>query len=265
MRGAVKVVLRTLCSALVLWVGAIGSVQAQTPEQAVAIARAESVGRELYEHDRAAWLATDALFAELGDGARERLRGWVTERQGESVVITFVAAGSEATTSLYRAVYRAEDLQERGETSEPLSAAQLRLYRAREAAIRVPVEFCSQAYNSVTLPREGSGVVDVYLMPGTTDPGEVLVGGYHRIAVDEASVVVETQAFSRSCLTLRKDDPAMRNAEEVFLWFSHIVTTTPTETHVFINLSQALPLYVSTQSGLWALRDGRVSFEHAQP
>ena len=257
-------VVRALGLALAIWVSAVAACLGQTPEQAVSIRRAEGVGRAICEHDQAASLATDALFADMGGGARDRLRGWVTEHQGESIVVTFVAAGAEASHSLYRAVYRGGQLQEHAEARATLTSAQLRLYRARQAAIVAPVQLCSPAYNSVTFLRPDSDIVDVYLMPGTTDPGAVLVGGYYRVAVDENESIIETQAFSRSCLALRKDDPTMRNAEEMFLWFTHVVTAMPTETHIFINLSQAFPLYVSTASGLWLLRDGRVSLAQAE-
>jgi len=233
---------------------------AQTPQQRADLARAETVGRELYDHDRAAWLATDAMFEELGgpQNAQGQLRGWVTEREGETVIVTFIAEGRDE--SLYRAVYRGGALQEQGFSRQPLTGRQQRLYNARQAALQAQVGFCSQAYNSATLPRPDSDIIDVYLMPGTTDANEVIVGGYHRVAIDADGSIVETQSFARSCLTLRRDDPNMAGVQPTALFFTHIQSPLPTETHVFISLTQNLPLYVGTESGVWEVNGARIRF-----
>lgn len=236
------------------------SASAQTAEQQQAIERAERIGRDIYEHDQAAWRGTDAMFEEIGQReAQSQLRGWVTQREGDAIIVTFVAAYE--TESLYRGVYRDGVLQERATVRAPLTSEQLRLYRARQVATTAQVGFCSNAYNSVTIPRYDSGIVDVYLMPGTTDEGAVMVGGYYRVAIDSSGAIVETQSFSRSCLTVRRDDPQMRSATEMFLFFTHLQTPLPTETHVFINLTQRLPLYVSAPTGMWRIQDGRITFQ----
>jgi hypothetical protein len=79
---------------------------AATPEEALApqIAAAEAVGASIYRHDRAASVATDALD-EIAFRQDNRLAGWVTEEQGESIVVTFVGGeGRKPQLALYRAV-----------------------------------------------------------------------------------------------------------------------------------------------------------------
>lgn len=229
---------------------------AQTTEQSAAIESAERIGRELYEHDRAAWLATDAMLAELGQEARGRVRGWITEREGESVVVLFVADG-EPLTSIYRAVLRDNALAEQGSTAEPLNEAQVRLYRARQVAARLPVP-CSGRYNSVTI-RSSDETADVYLMPATTENDVVRVGGFQRVAVNLATgEVAETESFSRSCLELSRD-MSRQGARAAGLFFTHLLSATPTETHVFLNLSQRLPLFVGAGGGVWQINEGRVT------
>lgn len=247
---------------LAMYIGLAEQVAAQDPEQMAAIARAEQVGRDLYEHDQAAWRGTDALFEEIGERrAQSQLRGWITQREDDAIIVTFVAANE--SDSLYRGVYRDGALQEHAAVGAPLTPEQVRLYRARQVARTAQVSFCSNAYNSVTVPRRDSDIVDVYLMPGTTDDGAVMIGGYYRVAVDNGGAIIETQAFSRSCLTLRRDDPQMRSATDMSLFFTHLQTPLPTETHVFINLTQRLPLYISASSGIWRIQDGRITFERA--
>jgi hypothetical protein len=252
--------MKTFAPLLVAALLCVGPAGAQTPEQRAELARAESVGRDLYDHDRAAWLATDAIFEEFGGPANleARARGWITERDGEAIVVTFIARDNDE--SVYRAVYRGGALQEQGFRSEPLTPLQLRLYRARQAAFQAEVGFCSAAYNSATLTRSDSDIVDVYLMPGTTDANEVIVGGYYRVAVDSNGSIVETQAFARSCLTLRRDDQNEPSTQPAALVFTHIQSPLPTETYVFISLTQNLPLFIAADTGIWAVSGARISF-----
>ena len=229
---------------------------AQTPEQQQAIERAERIGRDIDEHDRAAWLGTDAIRADMGDAIGARMRGWITERDGDQIIVTFVTEDGGELRSLYRATLRNGALTARGESSAPLSEAQLRLYRARQAATRSGFAGCSRTYNTVTLPNADGQTADVYPLPGTTDRRVVLVGGAYRVRVDlQNATVLETQAFSRSCLTLQRD-PAVN---EQLLYFTHLTTPMPTETHVFLNLSLGLPLAVGTPDGLWSIENGRIS------
>jgi hypothetical protein len=233
---------------------------ARTAEHQAAVERAERIGRDIYEHDRAAWLGTDALRAEMGDSVGARLRGWITERDGENIAITFVTLDGEAPASIYRAVLRDGALIEQGQVVAPLTAWQTKLYQARQAAMQSEVMRCSQRYNSVTLPSADEQQADVYLIPGTTDASIVLVGGAHRVRVDLADAhVIETQAFSRSCLTLQQGPDARA------LFFTHLATPLPTETHVFLNLSLGIPLFVGTEQGVWSIEDGRIRFYRERP
>lgn len=250
--------------AVVFWAAVAASVAAQTPEQAASIAEAERVGRLLYEHDRAAWLATDAMLAEFGENAPELVRGWVAEDVAGGIVLTFTSRdGGEAR---YRAVYRDGALIESGVANGPLTEYQRQLYRARQLAGELLTEPCTERYNTVVLPRassdrdEADADVDVYFMPGTSDPGAVIIGGYFRYGVNVDHMrVVEQERFANSCLTLRRDDPSFQGRAPAMLVFIHVLSETPTETHVFINLTQGVPLTVAAGGEIWIVREGRIS------
>jgi hypothetical protein len=246
----VKVGLAIFAAAITLCASAF----AQTAEQREAIERAERIGRDIYEHDRAAWLGTDALREDMGDAVGPRLRGWVTEREGDQVSVTFVTEERNQLRALYRAVLRGGALIEQGEASTPLSDAQLRLYRARQAAMQSNFTACSSSYNTVTIANADGRSADIYLLPGTTEPNLILVGGAYRVHVDlESAAVQETQAFSRSCLTI----PFERQADRA-VFFTHIATPMPTETHVFLNLSLGLPIAVGAQGQAWMITNGKI-------
>ena len=70
-------------------------------ELQAAVTRAEFLGRELYLHDRAAWLATDAMRADKRMTAlMDRLGGWITEPSALGVRVVFYSR-DDTPVSLY--------------------------------------------------------------------------------------------------------------------------------------------------------------------
>ncbi len=231
---------------------------AQTPEQSAAIERAATTGAELYEHDQAAWHGTDAMLADIRDPRGEGFRGYITERTGDGVALLFIKGGDDELSAAWRALYRGGEVREHGRVDQPLTEAQIRIFRARLIAIAAPLpQQCAQNYNTVTLPRAEPGAdgadVDVYLMPAMTTNAEVPFGGHFRIAVDtSAGVVRETQRFTNGCLTVPRDNTA------VGLMVTQLIGDTPTEVHVFESLTVGIPVYVSTRSGTWAVEGATI-------
>lgn len=242
----------------ILWAG---GASAQTVEQLAAAERAGAVGLDLYDHDRAAWLGTDAMLAEIRDPRAEGLRGWITEQTSDGVALTFVKGEGDDLSAAYRAVYRDGALREHSRVDYPLTAAQARLYRARQVAIAAPIERCAPSYNSVVLPRAVAGTdgadIDVYLMPASEQPRQMPMGGHYRVAVDStAGVIRETAQFTNTCL-------AQDDAQALFV--TQVIGETPTEIHVFASLSAHMPIYVMTRSGVWKVDGYAVRFEREAP
>lgn len=226
----------------------------QTMED-LTVERAAARGQEIFDHDRAAWLATDEMIADLRDPRRFHVSGWVTERTDNGIEVIFVANRDGALSRAYRGLYRDGALVEHGRTSGPLTKFQRAAYAARGAAISQRYELCAPNYNSVVLPRanpEPSGPdFDVYLMPGMTYAGVYPFGGYYRFGVDTRTrAIVDTQAFTSGCIDINANAlPA--NVADRAIFITHIVSPTPTEIHVFVSSVSGLPVYVSAPSGLW--------------
>jgi hypothetical protein len=96
------VFLQAAVFAHVCW--ATESVPPEFPSQEEqALRKAEATGLTIYKHDHAAAVATDALFALGVLKSDKRLRGWITENQGEGILVTFFGAeANEALQALYR-------------------------------------------------------------------------------------------------------------------------------------------------------------------
>jgi len=238
---------------------------AQTPEQQAAVERAAAVGWDLYEHDQAAWHGTDAMLADVSDPNAEGFRGYITERTPEGVQLLFIKGEDGHLTAAYRALWRDGALREHGRINQPLTEAQARIFRARQIATSVsPPQQCAPQYNTVTLPRAAPGPdgadIDVYLMPAMTSNEDVPLGGHFRLAIDStAGQVREIARFTNGCITLR------RGERNVALFITQLLGDTPTEVHVFESLTVSLPIYVSTNSGVWSVNGRTISHVDRPP
>lgn len=245
-----------LLPALALWLALWpGLSAAQTAEDRAAFARIERIGRDLYEHDRAAWLATDRARLVIPESERPNLRGWITLRDGEAVIVDFVAERPEGLVSVHRSTFRNGGITEHGSVLIPLDDVRRRAHEALAIAMNAPATLCEMPYNSAILPpdAEGEADADVYLMPATTVEGQIRIGGFvrHSVDVDERRVV-ETEMFSNSCL-IGQNEPGA-----AFLVVTHVVSPLPTQAHVFLSLSHGMTIFVSTLEGVFEIAQGRI-------
>jgi hypothetical protein len=230
--------------------------QALPPDQeARTIAAAEATGRAIFEHDRAAAVATDVALAQRAFKRDRRVRGWLTEATEDGIAVTFI---DQTPSAIYRVLV--SPAGKPGpllalEAPEPLSALEADAAAARAAALAAPMQPCSKHYNAVVLPSEagaGSGWI-VYLLPGTTRHDAVPIGGTYRIEV-RGGAVVSQRAFTRSCIALN------RGPKVGAMMITHLLDAVPTEAHVYWSLWADTPMYVSTPpaDGLWAIESGAI-------
>lgn len=231
-----------------------------------ALLDAEATGRAIYLHDQAAAVASDAVtgiesFRE--DGKRGRLGGWITEQREEGIVVTFVSS-EPVPRARYRATVSADGrvVGDAFALAEPaaLTEYELRAAHARTTASTATFEPCSRTYNTVVLPaaNDASGW-NVYLLPGTTQPGVVPIGGSYRLDIDASGEnIIKQRPFTRTCIALERP-PEDKARETVALVITHLLDPTPTEVHVFWSLWARTPLYVATSEGNWLIEAGRIS------
>lgn len=250
--------LRLLAAGLALaCAGALASddlPQALPPDQeAAAITAAETTGRAIFEHDRAAAVATDVAMAERDFKRDRRVRGWVTEARDEGIAVTFI---DQAPSALYRVMVspagEAGPLQAL-DAPEALSPYEAGASAARATALAAPFQPCAKSYNTVVLPATdgADGGWFVYLLPGTTRHDTVPIGGTYRMEVRDGAVVSQ-RAFTRSCISLQ------RGASTASMMITHLLDPLPTEAHVHWSLWAGTPMYVSTPpaGSLWNIQLG---------
>jgi hypothetical protein len=240
-----------------------------TAEESEAIRRAVEVGRLLYRHDRAAWIATDKVSALKGFRKDKRTRGYITVPVADAIRVVFFGDGANGRrVALYR-VDLGPDLRPLGEAEAfkeplPLDEFESAAAAARQLAMSQNFQLCSKSYNTVIL-QDGSANDPswaVYLMPAQTAK-QYMLGGSYRIDVSgPGDRIVRSRGFTRSCIAMPNDK------DLAAMTVTHLMDTTPTEIHVFTSLAAQKPVIVLTIQGesIWAVEDGTISLmERGKP
>lgn len=226
-----------------------------------AVTHAEFLGRQLYLHDRAAWLATDAMLADKRmRKLKKSVGGWLTEPTALGVRVIFIS--NDAPRRLYEIdVDESERLSEPTlESPTPLTAEHLAQLRARNLAISQSFMQCARKYNTVVLP--SSSGMRVYLMPGFAEHDVYPLGGYHLYEIDGAGEkILSSRKFSNGCIE-HQDSPKglPKGAKPSFGMFTHLLDPQPTEVHVFVSLHAKVPLMIMTIDNkmMWSVKSGKV-------
>jgi hypothetical protein len=237
-------------------------------EEQATLRRAEATGLTIYKHDHAAAVATDALGALGIFKSDKRIRGWITEQQGEGILVTIISGdANEVPQALYRVIVSKE-----GEVTGPpqelkvpeaLTEFESDAAEARLFAAKYSFQPCVDRYNTVVLPADSSATPNwvVYLIPGTQDALRIPLGGAHRLELDAtAQHLINERGFTRSCLVLG-DPKGNAKQRPVMLVASHLLDAVPTEIHVFWNLWSGIPLDIMTPpyGTIWNLSKGHIS------
>lgn len=225
------------------------------PEWVKANARAEILGREIYEYDHASATATDVLLAKLGN--QPPVAGFLAVREAALVVYFFDRAGPGAAFRVTMKGTKPGSLELMdGKKPMPEEAAGAR--RAFESASKTEFPRAPGPYNAVTLPGKLVGEPGwiVYFLSAPMKVDEVVAGGHVRVSIGaDGTTVREVMPLSRSALRLPMPPP-----NSVGIVLSHVVSDTPAETHVFLSLAHRKPIFLATRTGMWKVEDGRVAY-----
>ncbi len=225
---------------------------------------------DIYRHDRAAWVATDAAFKLPGFKDDKRHAGWITEEKQGQIVVTFI---DRTPSALYRVVVSSDGVAGPATALEPpapLSDYELGAARALDAASSTKFMRCTERYNPVVLPSSdpASNRWIVYLMPASTKKNVVPLGGSYRVEVNGAEVSSQ-RGFTNTCIALNTDFDAAAasklpaGSKPVALTVTHLLDAVPTEVHVFWSLWAKMPMYVMVApfGSLWSVDGNRIKLE----
>ena len=250
------------------WTAESVSQELPSQEEQALLRKAEAVGLTIFKHDHAAAVATDALLASGVTKSDKRMHGWITESQGDGILVTFISGNeNEAPQALYRV-----SVSKEGEVSGPpqelkvpeaLTAFESGAATARTFGANYSFQHCAEHYNTVVLPVDSSPAPNwlVYLLPATEDALRIPLGGAHRLELDATGQhLLSERGFTRSCVVMG-DPKADARHRPVMLVATHLMDPVPTEIHVFWNLWAGIPLDILTTSNgaVWNISKGHIS------
>lgn len=222
--------------------------------------RVGAMGLAIFEQDRAAWVATDAMLAHLNGTIPSDLRGWIVVKDGENQRVRFVRMDGETLKPGWDIVVR----QGRAGAVEvvadgALTAAEQAQFRARTTAIQnIGRLRCSPQLNVVVLDDPDSDGWLVWLLTATTDADIVPVGGHYRFRISaDGLTVMRRDMLSNSCLNMSK--PQADGGEPAAMVVSQIVSGGPVETHVFLSIQNQMPIYVMAGDQLFEVAGPDIS------
>lgn len=222
----------------------------------------EALGREIYRQDTAAWVGTDALRERIhGDFAGAHLIGWIVVPHGADERVRFLrdlGSGPEAGFDID------VDAARHAVVSEPsdrrLTPEELASFTARQTAARDLPGVCRPGYNSVVTKDPGRDGWLVWMLAPMPQAGAVPVGGHYRFMISaDGKTVVERDALFASCMVMSPPPKATPGQRPAALFVSHVVSQTPVETHVFLQLQAGLAMYVLAGDHTWKIDGGRIT------
>ena len=208
-----------------------------------------SLGKQIYEQDQRATVATDVARANRVDFKAEQIRGWIVVRDAAAERIRFVREDNGVFGGAFEVAFvagAAPKFQRLG--GERLTQEQDGQFRARLRAATGVAEPCSRQYAFIVLDHPLMDAFLIYALAKPTEPGSIVIGGHYRFVVSrDGNRGISAERMYRTCVTLPANASAGQPSEGVAI--THLASMRPLETHVFLSLFNHIPIFVSTIDG----------------
>jgi hypothetical protein len=218
-------------------------------------ATVEFLGREIYERDKAAWVATDALRSQGHDLGVAGVTGWIVVPSGDHWLVRFVGTVEGSPRSFFDVVVSGQSPTsvQHYTAGAGLSPRGLSMWTAVRSAEGAGYRRCTPSYNTVVLPDPYSDSWLVYLLAASTEPA-IQVGGHHRFHVSPNGKTVQTAtALSKGCLVIPFED------KSEMIGFTQMVSDHPLETTTFLSLQHPVPIMFGVPEGsIWVAENGEL-------
>lgn len=241
----------------VVLLGASVAAKAQTPGD---LERAERMGQQLYQLDRAFNAANVAGQDTRAFRRSDEITGWVSGQRDGDVWLTFVGESKkQGPIALFQMAISAAgtpvgEMQRLDE--EPLSGELLVQYSARKRAEALPHTQCATQTDTLLIPETtpAGTVWQAYVLPHSAFGDVLMLGGSVRVTVaaDGARVDASQALGGEACTVVQNpaDAPALQVSEGT--------QGGPNELHVYLSLRAGKPLYVIDGERRWLVQDGHV-------
>jgi len=132
-------------------------------------------------------------------------------------------------------------------------------FNARQLAARSVEKPCSPIYNTLAMKDPGSDRWLVWALATAPEPGAVAIGGHIRFTISpDGNTVISRDALSLGCIVITPEPPPPGKKSMAAL-VTHLISDTPVETHVFVNLLYDLPLLIEVPGqSMWQIEHGHI-------
>lgn len=257
--------MRVLSSAIIggLFLATTAGAQEVTPPpiRAFPIATIEALGREIYRQDTAAWVATDAITPLMQDFSKAHVVGWIVTPNGDGERVRFLRETGQGLEAYYDIDVDAQFHTRVFQAPDPhLTADEIAAFNARQTAGRDLPTVCRPGYNSVVAKDpEGDGWL-VWMLAPTPASGTIPVGGHYRFTISrDGKTVAQRDALSASCMVMDPKQGIPKGSKPAGVFVTHIVSPTPVETHVFLQIQAKLPMFVVAAGEIWKIDGGHIT------
>lgn len=174
------------------------------------------------------------------------------------------AQSAQIPDALRAAVQRSERIGQqlfRASSSSNESPSAL-VTTARTTAEKASVDRCNVNYRTIVLDKVGNDAptIAVYLIASPPLSAGVMGGRHFRVETNsEGTQVLSITPSTRGCLLIPTNQGLPAGATPVAVTISHILSSAPTEFHVFLSLLHSKPVYVATEVGTWKVEGGAIS------
>ncbi len=114
---------------------------------------------------------------------------------------------------------------------------------------------CEGAYQAVRVQDADTQIEHIYLILQPEKSTGILFGRHVRFDFKlGTNDLISITPSTKSCLLVPVEKSSVEAA-----FVTHLLSDVPTEFHVYLNLYHGRPIYVSTNSGLWKIENGKIS------
>lgn len=224
----------------------------------------EALGKELYAQHLAIQAAFQALRENDISLANYPVDGWLVEKTDTGRLVYFTRLHEEKE---YLGILRIH-LPSAGNatidklSNEPLSAEQNAALKAMALALNSFESACTPGYRPALIPDpDGEGLL-AYALAHNSDPNLIQIGGHHRFSISSDGRSIEQHdALFVDCLVLRKSSVELDEAASLSTHtFSHPLSPTPVEIHLFQSLLHNTAFSIKTPDGTtWKVEKSLIS------
>jgi hypothetical protein len=258
MRAFIAVAFLALATA----VGA--SAQERPPIRAFDLPTIEALGAAIYRQDSAAWVATDTLMSKVRDPRGQGLIGWIVVDAAPNQKVRFLRAREGRLEAGYDIVVTPELKTTLVEpVDRALSTEEVAMFTARQTATAglAGAPLCRPNYNVAVLKDPERAGWLVWLLAPLPAANQWAIGGHYRFSVSaDGRTVPQRDALSASCMIMNSGAINIPKGSRPGAYVvTHLVSPTPVETHVFVNLQSRMPIGVGAGDHMWMIEQGRIT------